>query len=117
MSGRNVQVKARNTRGRLGAPHSEGTTQSGNIAATTRCTKGDATGRHAADVGEDLSCVTSGRHRSDKPALQPYWGKPAVGMIGRVEETSDHSKPDPRLDPTRLRGRGAILVPCTLRTA
>ena len=28
--------------------------------------------------GADLSCVTSGKAPSDKPAFQPYWGKPAV---------------------------------------
>src|SRR5262249_42221350 len=29
---------------------------------------------------------------------------PPYGMIGGIEETSASSKPDPRLDPTRLRG-------------
>src|SRR5262249_17950693 len=33
------------------------------------------------------------------------WKAWPYGMIGRIEETSASSKPDPRLDPTRLRTR------------
>jgi hypothetical protein len=32
-------------------------------------------------------------------------------MIGGIEETSASSKPDPRLDPTRLRGVGGNAHP------
>src|SRR6516225_2175829 len=35
------------------------------------------------------------------PSFQPYWGKPAVRGSRRRRH---HSKPGPRLDPTRLRG-------------
>jgi ABC transporter substrate binding protein len=39
-------------------------------------------------------------------------------MIGRIEETSASSKPDPRLDPTRLRGaRDETRVPTATETA
>jgi len=29
-----------------------------------------------------------GKAPSDRPALKPYWGKPAVGILGEAMETS-----------------------------
>ena len=88
-------------------------TQSGNIAATTRCTKGGCKPAVMQRMsGADLSCVTSGKAPSDKPAFQPYWGKPAVrndregrGNVGIIRSPIRASiLPD-------CGGRGAILVP------
>jgi len=81
-------------------------TQSGNIAVTTRCTKGGCKPAVMQRMsGADLSCGTSGKAPSDKPAFQPYWGKPAVrNDRGGSRKRRHHAKPDPRLDPTRLRG-------------
>src|SRR5262252_7033353 len=41
------------------------------------------------------------------PTFQPYWGKPAVrNDRGGSRRRRHHSKPGPRLDPTRLGGEG-----------
>src|SRR3977135_145830 len=94
-------------------------TQSGNIAATTRCTKGGCKPAVMQRMsGADLSCVTSGKAPSDKPAFQPYWGNPAVrndregrGNVGIIRSPIRASiLPD-------CGGRREISVPCTLRTA
>jgi len=80
-----------------------GPTQCGIIALTTRCTKGGCKlddGRRMPGAG--LSCCRLRKAPPGKPAFQPYWENPPYGMIGRIEETSASSKPDPRLDPTRL---------------
>src|SRR4029077_10050777 len=80
-------------------------TQCGITAVVTTCAKG----RHKPNIsrcmpGAGLSRSMRGKVLPYMPAFQPYRGKPAVGMIGRVEETSASSKPGPRLDSTRLRG-------------
>src|SRR5258708_40339714 len=73
-----------------------GPTQCGISDVATKCTKG---GRKPnicrCMLGAVLSWRCLGRHRL---RCRPY------GMIGGIEETSASSKPDPRLDPTRLRG-------------
>ena len=69
-------------------------------------------------AGSSLKLAMSGKAPSEMSALQPYRGKPAVGMIGGIEETSASSKPDPRLDPTRLRGaRDETRVPTATEAA
>src|SRR5262252_5962866 len=55
-------------------------------------------------LGAVLSWRMFGKAPSEMSALQPYRGKPAVRNDRGIEETSASSKPDPRLDPTRLRG-------------
>src|SRR5262245_55923123 len=55
-------------------------------------------------LGAVLSWQMFGKASSEMSALQPYRGKPAVRNDRGIEETSASSKPDPRLDPTRLRG-------------
>ena len=56
-----------------------GLTLSGTTGVTTRCTKGGC----KPDVGQrmpgaGLSWLELGKAPPDKPAFQPYWGKPAV---------------------------------------
>src|SRR6266540_2190890 len=82
-----------------------GPTQCGISDVATKCTKG---GRKPTIcrcmLGAVLSWRCLGRHR---PRCQPcsrIGENPPYGMIGGIEETSASSKPDPRLDPTRLRG-------------
>src|SRR5262245_35826749 len=41
-------------------------------------------------------------HRLESLPSSRTGENPPYGMIGRIEETSASSKPDPRLDPTRL---------------
>src|SRR5215471_649534 len=68
----------------------------------TRCTKGeDKPDVERCMPGAGLNCGTSGKVSSDKPAFQPYRGKPAVRLIGGSWRRRHHSKPEPRLDPTR----------------
>src|SRR5215217_1482599 len=53
--------------------------QYGTTAPTLRCTKGD--GKPAVSrrmPGAGLSLWRSGKAPPDRPAFQPYWGKPAV---------------------------------------
>jgi hypothetical protein len=59
----------------------------------TRCTKGeDKTGRRTVHAGSRLKLRNvTGKVSSDKPAFQPYWGKPAVrndrgdrGIVGII---------------------------------
>ena len=48
------------------------------------------------------------------PESQPFsrtGENPRYGMLGGSRKRRHHSKPGPRLDPTRLRGRREILVP------
>src|SRR3954471_14944131 len=56
-----------------------GPAQYGATAPTLRCTKGD--GKPAVSrrmPGAGLSLCRSGKAPPDRPAFQPYWGKPAV---------------------------------------
>ena len=78
-----------------------GPTQCGLTASTTRRTKG---GRKldVGMLGASLSRRRPGKAPLGKPALQPYWGKPAVQNDGGSRKRQHHSKPGPRLDPTRL---------------
>src|SRR5215831_12715096 len=55
-------------------------------------------------LGADLSWRCVGRHRLRCQPCSRIGENPPYGMIGGIEETSASSKPDPRLDPTRLRG-------------
>ena len=36
----------------------------------------------------DVQAASNGQALSDTPALKPYWGKPAVRILGRAMETS-----------------------------
>src|SRR6516162_532057 len=56
-------------------------------------------------AGSSLKLAMFGKAPSEMSALQPYRGKPAVRNDRGIEETSASSKPDPRLDPTRLVAR------------
>jgi hypothetical protein len=56
-----------------------GPAQSGTTALTLRCTKGDGKpGVRRCMPGAGLSLWRSGKAPPDRPAFQPYWGKPAV---------------------------------------
>ena len=45
--------------------------------------------------------ASSGKAPSETPSFQPYWGKPAVRNDRGDRGDRHHSKPGPRLDPTR----------------
>ena len=60
------------------------------------------TGRRMVDAGAALSLRRTGKAPLGKPAFQPYWENPPYGMIGGSRKRRHHSKPGPRLDPTRL---------------
>jgi hypothetical protein len=80
-----------------------GPTQCGAIDEATRRAKGDdkpVVGRRMPGAG--LSRQAHGKVPPDKPAFQPYWGKPAVRMIGGIEETSAsfEARSAPRSYPT-----------------
>src|SRR5262249_29001354 len=81
-----------------------GPTQCGISDVATKCTKG---GRKPnicqCMLGAVLSWRCLGRHRLRCQPCSRTGENPPYGMIGRIEETSASSKPDPRLDPTRLR--------------
>src|SRR5262249_40258636 len=73
---------------------------------------GDQGGHGGADAnrtstgvrGEGVKAVDDqGSPRLDSLPSSRTGENPPYGMIGRIEETSASSKPDPRLDPTRLR--------------
>src|SRR5262245_65458574 len=85
-----------------------GPTQCGISDVATKCTKG---GRKPnicqCMLGAVLSWRCLGRHRLRCQPCSRTGENPPYGMIGGIEETSASSKPDPRLDPTRLRGGGA----------
>src|SRR5207248_11759436 len=53
-------------------------------------------------LGAVLSWLSLGRHRLRRQPCSRIGENPPYGMIGEIEETSASSKPDPRLDPTRL---------------
>src|SRR5947199_9006385 len=80
-------------------------TQCGISDVATKCTKG---GRKPnicrCMLGAVLSWRSLGRHRLRRQPCSRIGESPPYGMIGGIEETSASSKPDPRLDPTRLRG-------------
>src|SRR6266516_3387128 len=82
-----------------------GPTQCGISDVATKCTKG---GRKPnicrCMLGAVLSRRCLGRHRLRCQPCSRIGENPPYGMIGGIEETSASSKPDPRLDPTRLRG-------------
>ena len=82
-----------------------GPTQCGISDVATKCTKG---GRKPnicrCMLGAVLSWRCLGRHRLRCQPCSRIGENPPYGMIGGIEETSASSKPDPRLDPTRLRG-------------
>jgi putative tryptophan/tyrosine transport system substrate-binding protein len=79
-------------------PDSERTT-----VATTKCTKGGCKldgGRRMPGAG--LSRRSPRKAPLGQSAFQPYWGKLAVrNDRGGSRKRRHHSKPDPRLDPTR----------------
>src|SRR6266516_4741749 len=81
-----------------------GPTQCGISDVATKCTKG---GRKPnicrCMLGAVLSWRCLGRHRLRCQPCSRIGENPPYGMIGGIEETSASSKPDPRLDPTRLR--------------
>ena len=78
-------------------------TQCGISDVATKCTKG---GRKPnicrCMLGAVLSWRCLGRHRLRCQPCSRIGENPPYGMIGGIEETSASSKPDPRLDPTRL---------------
>jgi hypothetical protein len=80
-----------------------GPTQCGISDVATKCTKG---GRKPnicrCMLGAVLSWRCLGRHRLKCQPCSRIGENPPYGMIGGIEETSASSKPDPRLDPTRL---------------
>src|SRR6266536_3640931 len=82
-----------------------GPTQCGISDVAAKCTKG---GRKPnicrCMLGAVLSWRCLGRHRLRCQPCSRIGENPPYGMIGGIEETSASSKPDPRLDPTRLRG-------------
>src|SRR5438093_4816220 len=82
-----------------------GPTQCGISDVATKRTKG---GRKPnicrCMLGAVLSWRCLGRHRLRCQPCSRIGENPPYGMIGGIEETSASSKPDPRLDPTRLRG-------------
>jgi hypothetical protein len=82
-----------------------GPTQCGISDVATKCTKG---GRKPnicrCMLGAVLSWRCLGRHRLRCQPCSRIGENPPYGMIGGIEETSASSRPDPRLDPTRLRG-------------
>ena len=53
-------------------------------------------------LGAVLSWRCLGRHRLRCQPCSRIGENPPYGMLGGIEETSASSKPDPRLDPTRL---------------
>src|SRR3954466_8014946 len=82
-----------------------GPAQYGTTALTLRCTKGD--GKPAVSrrmPGAGLSLWRSGKAPPDRPAFQPYWGKPAVrnergdrGNVGIIRSPVRASiLPDPK---------------------
>src|SRR5438876_3394884 len=82
-----------------------GPTQCGISDVATKRTKG---GRKPnicrCMLGAVLSWRCLGRHRLRCQPCSRIGENPPYGMLGGIEETSASSKPDPRLDPTRLRG-------------
>ena len=88
----------------LASTHCRHRGQHGTTVVTTRCTKGGGkldVGRRMPGAG--LSRWRSGKAPLGKPAFQPYWGTPAVRNDREDRgKRRHHSKPDPRLDPTRL---------------
>jgi hypothetical protein len=71
------------------------------------------TRRTTADAGSRLKLEKrTGQVPPDKPAFQPYWGKPAVRLIGGIEETSAsfEVRSAPRSYPT-IRSPVAIVLP------
>ena len=87
-------------RDRVLRPNSERTT-----VATTKCTKGGCKldgGRRMPGAG--LSRRSPRKAPPGQSAFQPYWGKPAVRMIGGIEETSAsfEARSAPRSYPTSL---------------
>src|SRR6201987_5929463 len=81
-----------------------GPTQCGISDVATKCTKG---GRKPnicrCMLGAVLSWRCLGRQRLRCQHCSRIGETPPYGMIGGMEETPASSKPDPRLDPTRLR--------------
>jgi hypothetical protein len=82
-------------------------TQSGVPGLTTAdtndgCQPYDGTGMPGAGLTE----TPSGKAPPERPALKPYWGKPAVrNFRGGRWKRRHHSKPGPRHRPTRLQSR------------
>src|SRR5215467_4052475 len=73
---------------------------------------GDKLEAHFAHAGSELKRTAHRKVPSDMHIFQPYWGKPAVrNDRGGLWKRRHHSKPGPRHDPTRLRGRSAMVVP------
>jgi hypothetical protein len=83
-----------------------GPTQCGISDVATKCTKGGCKPNICqCMLGAVLSWRCLGRHRRRCQPCSRIGENPPYGMIGGIEETSASSKPDPRLDPTRRRGR------------
>ena len=66
-----------------------GPTQCGTTAVTMRCTKGERKPDGCrCTPGAGLNRQRFGKTPPEKPAFQPYWGKPAVRNDRGIEETT-----------------------------
>src|SRR4051795_11891385 len=104
------------TRTRARAPGAEGDPPSravhhhGRRPGSVRDNRSDAevhegrrqTGRQQVYAGSRLKPLASGKAPPDRPAFQPYWGKPAVRNERGIEETSAsfEARSAPRSYPT-----------------
>jgi hypothetical protein len=89
-------------RHRVRGPSQYGTTDVGHEVHEGR----RQTGRRSAHAGSRLKLMdVPGKVPPDRPAFQPYWGKPAVRLIGGIEETSAsfEARSAPRSYPTNMR--------------
>src|SRR6478735_275073 len=80
-----------------------GPTQCGTTAVTMRCTKGERKPDGCrCTPGAGLNRQQFGKTPPEKPAFQPYWGKPAVRNDRGIEETSAsfEARSAPRSYPT-----------------
>src|SRR4051795_11891384 len=80
-----------------------GPAQYGTTALTLRCTKGDGKpGVSRCMPGAGLSLWRPGRPRLTGQPSSRTGENPPYGMSGGSRKRRHHSKPGPRLDPTRL---------------
>src|SRR5579864_8791646 len=78
-------------------------TQCGEVHAAAESTKdGGKPDLVTGTLGASLTKARPGKALSDRPALEPYWGKPTVrNLWGGRWKRRHHPKPDPRHRPTR----------------